>query len=421
MAIPNDICVLIDTIASIIGATYSLHEGNIVFQQVTQDKHISTRVRLITTVSEIEGIISTVKNKKSDNGIRLYDNQSYEVGVRVHRLGGHYDPETEDLSFRKADPVEGISYSLSRPSNDYIIHLIQKHDDPGALHGILHTGKKWEDLGESCGDNSEQVSVFELLWGHKDFRTLQIEYNPGDDEGRVSLPVEEFEALAASLLFQLSYNLDLAVTEIRHFDDILRYFFFVKDSFRSVNLSEIEPPKRRCIPELVYFYQAALSSDSHAAQFLSFYHVAEYFFEAVFLNHSIKAVRDTIILTTEEVSQVVEKHIEGLLATNPSLIRHSVTSVKRQVETDEGRIDLLLDTKSGHITVIEVKLHRIGRDAVKQLRNYMKWVRKGRQKQSVSGVLVCEGVLPAFTEDLVKLKDIKVMCYGWQLKLRQWP
>jgi hypothetical protein len=127
------------------------------------------------------------------------------------------------------------------------------------------------------------------------------------------------------------------------------------------------------------------------------------------------------MLTTEEVSQVVEKHIEGLLARNPSLVRQSVSSVRRQVETDDGRIDLLLNTKSGHITVIEVKLHRIGRDAVKQLRDYMKWVRKGRQKQSVSGVIVCEGVLPAFADDLAKLKDIKVMCYGWQLKLRQWP
>lgn len=127
------------------------------------------------------------------------------------------------------------------------------------------------------------------------------------------------------------------------------------------------------------------------------------------------------VLTTEEVSQVVEKHIEGLLARNPKLLGHSVTSVKRQVETGEGRIDLLLETKSGHVIVIEVKLHRIGRDAVRQLRNYMKWVKKGRRKRSVSGVIVCEGVLPAFVEDLVRLKDIKVMCYGWHLKLQRWP
>jgi endonuclease NucS-like protein len=128
------------------------------------------------------------------------------------------------------------------------------------------------------------------------------------------------------------------------------------------------------------------------------------------------------MLTTEEVSQVVEKHIEGLLERNPGLLGHPGAKVKgRQVETDEGRIDLLLEKKSGHIIVVEVKLHRIGRDAVKQLRNYMNWVRKGRPKQSVSGVIVCEGVLPAFADDVAKLKDIKVMRYGWQLKLRQWP
>lgn len=127
------------------------------------------------------------------------------------------------------------------------------------------------------------------------------------------------------------------------------------------------------------------------------------------------------ILTTEEVSQVVEKHIEGLISKHPQLIGQAVKSVKSQVETDEGRIDLLLETRSGHIIIVEVKLHRIGRDAVKQLRGYMKWARKGKAKKNVSGVIVCEGVLPAFTEDLAKLKDIKIMSYGWQLKLRKWP
>ncbi len=37
------------------------------------------------------------------------------------------------------------------------------------------------------------------------------------------------------------------------------------------------------------------------------------------------------------------------------------------------------------------------------------------------GVIICEGVLPAFEDDVMKLKDIDVFCYyGWQLKLRKW-
>ncbi|MCX7425868.1 MAG: endonuclease NucS [Planctomycetia bacterium] len=127
------------------------------------------------------------------------------------------------------------------------------------------------------------------------------------------------------------------------------------------------------------------------------------------------------VLTTEEVSQVIEKHIEGLIAKDPMLLAHPVKCVRRQVETDEGRIDLLLETTSGEIIVVEVKLHRIGRKAIRQLRNYMKWVKKGPRGKKVSGVIICEGVLPASVDDVMKLKDIDIFCYGWQLKLRRWP
>jgi len=133
------------------------------------------------------------------------------------------------------------------------------------------------------------------------------------------------------------------------------------------------------------------------------------------------SLSETAILTTEEVTQVIEKHIEGLLAKSPGLLGRSVSSVKRQEETDEGRIDLLLETKSGRVIVVEVKLHRIGRKAVKQLQGYMKWAKKDAKKgQKVSGVIVCEEILPAFADDVAKLKDIEVFCYGWQLKLRRW-
>jgi len=126
------------------------------------------------------------------------------------------------------------------------------------------------------------------------------------------------------------------------------------------------------------------------------------------------------LLTTEEVAQVVEKHLEDLLVRQPALLHDSVKSVKRQVETDEGRVDIILETTSGNRIVVEIKLHRIGRNAVKQVRKYMKWAKKGWNGKKVRGIIVCEGVLPAFAEDVVKLKDIDVFCYGWQLKLRKY-
>jgi len=64
-------------------------------------------------------------------------------------------------------------------------------------------------------------------------------------------------------------------------------------------------------------------------------------------------------------------------------------------------------------------LGKIGRSAVKQIKRYMKWIKKNNKKK-VSGIIVCEGVMPAFQEDLKKLKDIKIFCYGWELAVFPW-
>jgi hypothetical protein len=125
------------------------------------------------------------------------------------------------------------------------------------------------------------------------------------------------------------------------------------------------------------------------------------------------------LLSSEEVSNIVEKHLEDIISDNPRLIDKSMKLEKRQLVTDDGRIDLLLEDADGNKIIVEMKLHKIGRGAVEQTRNYMKWLKKKTNKK-VSGIIVCEGVMPAFAEDIKKLKDIKVLCYGWQLQTQQW-
>ena len=125
------------------------------------------------------------------------------------------------------------------------------------------------------------------------------------------------------------------------------------------------------------------------------------------------------LLSTEEVSDVVEKHLEDIVAGNPWLIGKPLKLERRQLVTDDGRIDLLFKDADGNKIVVEMKLHKIGREAVKQIKNYMKWV-KQKTKKTVKGIIVCEGVMPAFEEDIKKLKDIKVLCYGWQLQTQPW-
>jgi hypothetical protein len=124
------------------------------------------------------------------------------------------------------------------------------------------------------------------------------------------------------------------------------------------------------------------------------------------------------VLSTDEVTEIIEKDIEGFIEKNPGLIGETL-KLRRQLDTPVGRIDLLLEDKKGNLIVVELKLDRIGRDAINQLRRYMNWVKRETKKE-VAGVIVCKGVMPAFEEDFKKLKDIKIFCYGWQLKVCPW-
>jgi len=125
------------------------------------------------------------------------------------------------------------------------------------------------------------------------------------------------------------------------------------------------------------------------------------------------------ILSTDEVTEIIEKDLENFIEKDPSLIGESMELVKRQLDTPAGRIDLLFKDKNGNLIVVELKLNRIGRVAINQLRRYMKWVKK-ETKKNVTGIIVCKGVMPAFEEEFKRLKDIKIFCYGWQLRVYPW-
>jgi RecB family endonuclease NucS len=95
----------------------------------------------------------------------------------------------------------------------------------------------------------------------------------------------------------------------------------------------------------------------------------------------------------------------------------SLKLVKRQFDAaDVGRIDLIFEDEKGKKIVVELKLNRIGRDALNQLRRYMKYLEK-QTKGEVEGVIVCKGVMPAFEEEFGNLKKIKILKYGWNLEI----
>jgi len=126
------------------------------------------------------------------------------------------------------------------------------------------------------------------------------------------------------------------------------------------------------------------------------------------------------IVSTEEVSEVLERDIENFIQENLRFMGRSAKVVRRQLDTPAGRIDLLLQDRYGNLIVAELKLGKIGHDAVRQIQRYINLLKEEKKSKNVSGIIVCQGVMPAFEKDIRRLKNIKIFCYGWQLKIYPW-
>ena len=123
------------------------------------------------------------------------------------------------------------------------------------------------------------------------------------------------------------------------------------------------------------------------------------------------------ILSTDEVAEIIEKDIENLIAASPKILGSNFKLIKRQYGTAVGIIDLIYEDKRGAKLIVELKLNKIGREALNQLRRYMDHIKKETRKP-VKGIIVCKGVMPAFEEEFKKLKNIEILRYGWKFQIK---
>jgi len=123
--------------------------------------------------------------------------------------------------------------------------------------------------------------------------------------------------------------------------------------------------------------------------------------------------------SSEEVAETLEKDIEHYIAQNPGLIGKGLRLAKRQEIVGSGRLDLLFEDRQGGWVIVEVKLNRIGRDALQQIKTYIHDLREETHKD-ITGAIVCAGVMPAYEDELRKQKDIRILIHGWCLRVQPW-
>jgi hypothetical protein len=132
-----------------------------------------------------------------------------------------------------------------------------------------------------------------------------------------------------------------------------------------------------------------------------------------------ESIRQFTLLSSEEVTETLERDIERYIARNPTLLGRGLTLSSQQKLIGEGRLDLLLENNQGSWIVVEVKYNRIGRDAIHQIKTYIRDLQE-ETKRKISGVIVCAGVMPAYEDELKAQQDIQIFVYGWDLRVEKW-
>lgn len=272
----------------------------------TEDKitfNIISDKTAILDKAQVNQIIQDLTTLNTDQDVELFDNNNYEVLVRhEHRM-------MSTIEIAQKDIVNKIEYKIDKPTDRYLVFFLYnlgKQNTPRILRGGIMPHRLHRLYNN---DKEQQASLFELnvLDVIKDIvprlETLQIK---SDNTRKKS----EFEQLVYAFLFNLGYNLDYTILPLRFMDEFTQPYRLGR--LRRANFSDVEPPKRIYLNELILHYQKGISSESIDHQFLSFYHVLEHFFEKIYNDDILNSIKTE--LTKPSFSYKRNKDLSGLIS-----------------------------------------------------------------------------------------------------------
>jgi len=225
----------------------------------------------------------------------------YEVLVREESPFPRMYMRIREASIALSDSDNGITYRLAGPSDQFVLFLVDRASDvahPRALLGPMFPRRMFERV-----DNGEIGDIFELFRrAIPRMLSLRVE----SEKTRTSSEMSKF---ADAFLFELSYNVDYALVPQRYLEESLRVGRITR--LRRGSLDDLDVPRRHYVPDLIHHYELAVGADNPFLQYISYYHVAEHFFEAVFWDDMILRVRDK--LTQPGFSYKRKKDIKTLI------------------------------------------------------------------------------------------------------------
>lgn len=250
--------------------------------------------------SSLRSTLDNIRTRELHAETAHYTDTYYEIFVSEQSsVPFGPSPLMRDRTIAVEDKETGFAYELSPVSDEYLIWLIAIAPTTAFLRdiGVARLSPRTILERTDALDYLRSISSSRL-------RTLKI-------SSSTKQSLRRFQAASTSFAFQIAYNLDLAIVPQRFWEEISRRGRIMR--IRRSNVAELDPPRRTYNDELVSHYILAVSTDNPTVQYLAFYHIIEFFFEAIFNDELIEQIKAAI--TQPSFSYKRKKDIGQLIGT----------------------------------------------------------------------------------------------------------
>ncbi|MGJ0203548.1 hypothetical protein NHL51_05225 [Leucobacter sp. gxy201] len=247
---------------------------------------------------DIEGVLEEIGHYDLNEETQIFNETAAEFLVVY---SGPPRPVWSRADLEIEDEVDGYKYRLGKPSLAFALAIADRIYSSDAEFARRHRAPS--PMARQRFFDSEDAPL-DLFVDNLRITSLRIE---SDEKTSHST----FQALADSFYFHVGYNLDYPVVPRPTLQESLRRHRI--QYLRRGKADSLDAPHKRYIPDLVHNYQLALSTDSPMLSYISYYHVAEHWFEEVFQNDI--AVKLQAVITSPGFSYRRMKDMRRLIKT----------------------------------------------------------------------------------------------------------
>jgi hypothetical protein len=271
--------------------------------------------------AEIAAIIARLNEAKSNTDSSFQWEKEAEFSLASLDPFGAFDRIFDDTIFT-GQGDNPVTFRVGRPSREFAAYLLCAATlDPIALTSAKHRAilRRMAAIGiDRIAANRSAGTVFSLFdVVAEGLRATTLRITAAKDRS-------DFETLANSFLFHAAYNTDAAAR-------IGLEPMFRRQPIQRIRRNQngsFDAPRQTYEADLVHHYLMGVAAEIPLLEYLSYYHIAEHFFEKVFNEDLVNQVRSGI--TDPSFSARRNKDIQSII--------RIVTKVQRQVK-DEGGVN----------------------------------------------------------------------------------